>query len=378
MGANNSTSEKNLSKAENNVYTINKSTINELNENIQSNTQSATTEIVNANTTQATAQNSTNISGLTLKAKNFKIGQNNEMAVIFTVQNINNIVTQLQTDITNTISNYLKENLTNDIESDLVNNAIEKINNGFLNTKDALKFGDVSNSENIQETINNIQTENDIEKNIENIVKLCVETTINTNLVNQCINTNGNYNEVNINNSNFNLDEGFIIDQSNIVDIAVNCLNNNQLINTITDKLLQITDITVINDTENKETAKTEKITQKEETNEGIGDAAGKVIDKAGDVAGEILDKSGDVITKTTEGAGTILSKTGDALSNIFKSSTGIFIVIGIVAILVVIAVVYALTNENTGKNVGAVSDLVMKVNPATAGISSAAAVLNK
>ena len=53
---------------------------------------------------------------------------------------------------------------TSEIENDLVNNAVDKINNGFLSTKDALQFGNTEKSENLQETINNIQTENNVDK----------------------------------------------------------------------------------------------------------------------------------------------------------------------------------------------------------------------
>ena len=142
MGAGNSTNEKNVYKTENNKYVINKSTINELNETIQTNTQESITEIININSSQASAENIINLKNLKIRTKgDFNIKQGNSSAVVFTVQNINNIVSQLQSDISNIISNYLKDNLTNDIETDLVNNAVNKINEGFLSTDNALQFG---------------------------------------------------------------------------------------------------------------------------------------------------------------------------------------------------------------------------------------------
>jgi len=350
MGGGNSKSEKNIYKSENNIYTINKSTINELNETIQNNTQSAITDIINANTIQATAENIVKLKGLKIRTKgNFDIKQGNESAVVFTVENIINIVAELQADITNTITNYLKDNLTTDIESDLVNNAVEKINNGFLSTKDALQFGNTSSTENLQETVNNIKTENNIEKNIQNIVKLCVDTTINNSIVNQCISNIGNYNEVDIEDSDMDIGDNFIIDQSNIINIAVDCINNIHIVESITNKLLQITDITVVNDVDNKEKEKTTQTSEKTENNEGIGDASSKIIDS------------------TTQGISGIVSNVGESISNIFSSSIGIFIVIGVVAIILLIAVAYALTNENTSKNIMATKDLVATVHPAAA-----------
>ena len=65
-----------------------------------------------------------------------------------------------------------------------------------------------------------------------------LDTTSNNNIANQYINTNGNFNNVKNENSEFELDKGCIIDHSNVVEIAVNCLNNIQLINSIASKLL--------------------------------------------------------------------------------------------------------------------------------------------
>lgn len=342
MGANESKKESSV-KIENNTFTINRTDINVLNKTVQNISNSVINNIMNQHSSSLQATNRLRISNTSFIAdKDIEISQKNEGSIKITTEFINTIITTLQTDIATTLTSAIENNISQDIMSKMMNKLDEHIKDGWGNLD--FGIGNKSSESDLTDITSNIEITNDTHMDLQNIVELVVNSEINNDISNQCMTDILLHNGIDIEMSDFIAKGNIRLNQANTFNVVSECIANNEIISSITDKLTQIFDVHIKEDKQSTATTDTTSDKTKIKENQGIGDAASEIVDSVGDTGKKLIDSAGDTSKKLIDSA-------GGAVSNIFSGMTWIFIIIGIVLIAAIIGIVIFL-NSSAGQEI--------------------------
>ena len=331
MGSKTST----LKKTENNTYIVNQTDVDILQEKITEKSQKIITKVLNKNAVTVNLTNKIDLIGSKLTGSSFTIGQKNVAVVDFSVEVINEITQQLQSTIANEAANMITSSADSSVLTDLVNNAKTQIEKGFVNTD----FG--GKDESVDEAINNLYTTTSTNIAIKEIVKIAVNSEINTDTVNECVSTLKSDNIVEVIGTEIAVTGEIVLTQENALTLTISCLTDNEIMNAITDNIANITKVEIINDTTNNITSETESTTDTDVTDDGLG----QTFEDLGSGLGTAIDAGSGLVSSATSGMAVIV--------------IGVVIVIGMVLIVAVVFIKKILTDEHSAQNINAIGTAV-------------------
>lgn len=322
-------------KTENNTYVVNQTDVNILQERMTEKSQKIITSILNKNAVTVNLTNKLNVIGSKLTGSSFTIGQKNVAVVDFTVEVINEITQQLQSTIANEAANMITSSADSSVLTDLVNDAKTEIEKGMVSTD----FG--GKDETVDEAINNLYSATSTNIAMKEIVKIAVNSEINTDTVNECVSTLSTNNIVDVIGSEIAVTGEIVLTQENALTLTISCLTDNEIMNAITDNIANITKVEIINDTTNNITSKTDSTTETDITDDGLG----QVVEDATTGVSKVIDSGSGLVSSATSGMAVIV--------------IGVVIVIGMVLIVAVVFIKKILTDEHSAQNINAIGTAV-------------------
>lgn len=321
---------------ENKILTVNRTTLDVINESIISMSTKTINEIVQAAESGTREINQAKIKEMVVKNSKVNYAQLNKARIKFDVE----LSAQIQAEVKNDIVEKLVTDIANNTSADVLNKMMSDAEQSIIKNFGAIDFG---GGEGMYSTnINNNNITSETVMNLHNIINTSVKNTINNSSVQRCMSDLVMINSLDIEKITIE-DSEFILTQSNATTQIIQCVLSAALVNNIIQDLAKHMGVEIIEDkkstTEADTTTKTKSSTEKT----GIGEA----------------------VSAGATGIGT-------GISNIFGggSSATIFSVISVVVIcciliIAVVGIVYALTNENTARTVGAVGNVVAMATPA-------------
>lgn len=343
MGGNESKKENHV-KVENNTFVVNRTDLNVLNKTSQSVSNEVITNIMNSHSTTMKATNRLRIKNTSFVADgDIEITQSNSGSVEITTDFINEVITTLQTDIAATLTSAIENNVSQDIMSKMMNKLDENIKNGWGNLE-GVGIGNKSTESDLTDIKNNINITNDTHMDLQNIVELVVNSKINNDISNQCMNNILLENEIDMDMDDFIAKGDIRLNQINTFNVISSCTANNQVISSITDTIAQVFDVKIKEDKQTKSSTDTSSDIKKTKEDQGVGDAVSDAAKGVGEGASKVIDSAGEAGSKVVKSA-------GEAASSIFSGMTWIFIIIGVVLVAAIVGIVIFL-NSDAGQSI--------------------------
>ena len=288
----------------------------------------------------AEQRNKMNLSGTELVADSGTVivGQSNKGKSTLTVSQVAEIMNEVSASITSQISNSIADAL--DIET--IQKLLSEVENQAKTSSTSIASAGREDSSKVDETIKN-NTEVNLKTKLENYV----ENVVNNNVINHSDKYCGTKflqsNDFELVNGKITAKNNGVLEltQNNEVEITSECSQ----VDTINNQI--IVDLCVGVGVEISQEVKTKMQTESTDKSKNTVENKG------------VIDEAGDAVSNVVESA-------GSAVGKIFSSTTGIFLIVGLVACCIVIVVIiglsFTLTNENTAKNITAIGETTKSI----------------
>lgn len=335
---------KNIVKNVNNTYIINKSDIEIINKQLFETSVESTVKVCNSHASIISNINEFLMSGVKIKGDlDIDILQSNYAKIKFTSEIITEIINNIESEMTTQLINNIQQSVDQNILTNMLTKAEENLKEGWGSIP---KIGD--NNETSTSTTNNTNIQNITDIKLSNIVEICMNISMNTENMNECINSTINKNAFTVLNADIDGSANIKLTQSNELINVTECITSVKIISSITNNLASLTGVEIVDD--KKTTSKTDSTIE-----------AKKVVETQG-VGGAVKEAAEGI----GNGIGSIFSGVGDIFGSVQYIISAVALSICCILIIAVVAIGYILTSETGGKNVMTLANMATDIIPQT------------